>query len=238
VSEMGVVVGASGGIGGACAWRLAELPAELVAVSRRSPEPRLLALPNVAWHQADLTLEVERASICARVTGAERALRYIVLAAGIPHRGAVGDASVKDWRRVLDANVVGPAMLINDLAREARWSEKADIVVIGSLSARRALPGRSLYGATKAGIEHFARAAAVELAPRGVCVNVASVGVTDTPFLDGDRGRIEDHARARVPIGRLGKPSEVADVVHAVVTGPALLTGATIDVDGGAGVLG
>ncbi|HET6448997.1 MAG TPA: SDR family oxidoreductase, partial [Conexibacter sp.] len=96
----------------------------------------------------------------------------------------------------------------------------------------------SLYGASKAGLEHFGRCIAVELASREIAVNTISVGVTDTPFLSGDRARNEAFARERIPIGRMATPDEVAAAVAFAAAGVRSLTGATIDLDGGSGARG
>lgn len=234
--EVGLLLGASGGIGRACLEPLLGMAPRIIAVGRsagRLPSASDRILPCVA----DIGTTEGRDSIVELVEELSLPIRYVVLASGIAHRSAIQDATEGDWDRTLRSNLVGPALLLGRLLR-LTWSEPAAIVIVGSLSARRALPNRSLYGAVKAGLEHFGRTAAVELAPRRISVNVVSAGVVDTPFLGGDRERLDTYAAQRVPVGRMARPDEVADLIGYLIRAPEYLTGAVIPLDGGAGVLG
>ncbi len=233
---VGLVLGASGGIGGACLQALAPLTRTVVAVSRK-PLDDVPAEGDVRSCRADLATDEGRAAIVEAVTACAAPIAWVVIASGQPYRGPVGSISAHELRALLDVNLVGPMVLVGDLLK-LDWRTPAAIVVIGSLSARRSLPDRSAYGATKAGLEQFARSSAVELAPRGIAVNTVSVGVTDTPFLGGDEQRLARYVADRVPLGRMGTSEEVADVVRYLVQAPMFLTGATIELDGGTGVLG
>jgi len=232
---VGLVVGATGGIGGACLAQLAPITGTVVATGRR-PLPGPLP-PNVRTCRADLATETGRQAITAAVMDTAAPLGYVVIASGQAHRAAIDELTADGLRALLDVNVVAPIMLIKELLG-LEWTDPAAIVVIGSLSARRALPSRAAYGASKAALEQFARVAAVELAPRSIAVNTLSVGVVDTPFLAGDRERLERYIADRVPIGRMGNAKEVAHTVAYLVGAPGLLTGATIEMDGGTGAAG
>lgn len=233
VRELGVVVGASGGIGGACVHALAGAGPEVLATSRREQKDT-----DRNWFQLDVCDEASRKRFIDEIRERDLPLRYLVIASGVPHRANISGNTAADWERVLWANLIGPSMLITELTRDAKWSKRSSIVVIGSLSGRRALPLRSLYGTSKAALEHFCRTAAVELAPAGISVNVVSVGVTETPFLDGGRASLSSYIAERIPIGRVGRPEEIAQVVRDVILGPEFLTAAVLDLDGGSGALG
>lgn len=233
---VGLLLGASGGIGRACLEPLLGMTPRIIAVARsagRLPPASDRILPCVA----DVGTTEGRDAIVELAEGLSAPIRYLVVASGVSHRSSIQEATESDWDRILRSNLVGPALLLGRLLRLS-WTEPATIVVVGSLSARRSLPNRSLYGAVKAGLEHFARTAAVELAPRRISVNVVSAGVVDTPFLGGDRDRLDAYAANRVPVRRMGRPDEVADLVGYLVRAPEYLTGAVIPLDGGAGVLG
>jgi NAD(P)-dependent dehydrogenase (short-subunit alcohol dehydrogenase family) len=238
VAEAAVVLGGSGGIGAACVRRLAGAYDAVLAVSRRSPAEELLALDGVSWVEADIGAEAGRGAVLTALATADAALGALVVASGVAHRGPLETQTREEWERTLAVNLVGPALLLSALLAGAAWANPAGVVLVGSLSARRALPDRALYGASKAALEHFGRCAAVELAPRGISVNTVSVGVTDTPFLSGDRERIAAYARERIPAGRMAEPDEVAEAVAFALAPIGSLTGSTIDLDGGAGVLG
>jgi NAD(P)-dependent dehydrogenase (short-subunit alcohol dehydrogenase family) len=107
------------------------------------------------------------------------------------------------------------------------------VVVIGSISASRALPNRIVYASAKAGLEHFARSLSAELAERHLRCNVVAPGVIDTDFLGDNRSPLNDWVSEHVPMGRLGDRSEVATVVRFLVRdAPEYLSGARITVDG------
>lgn len=216
--------------------RLVKLGPLVVGVSRR--EPTVSFDPGrFTYCRADIASEAGRKRVADVVRHSGLPIKYVVVASGVAHRALISDDSQDDWRHVLDTNLIGPALLLGELL-ELEWMVPSSIVLIGSLSARRALPRRSLYGASKAALEQFGRVAAVELAGRGIRVNVASVGVTDTPFLAGDRETLDRYISERIPIGRAGRPDEVADLVEYLVAGPMFMTGATIEIDGGSGVNG
>ncbi len=122
-----------------------------------------------------------------------------------------------------------------NLLKRADWAEGSRLIGVGSISARRALPGRAVYGASKAAFEAFLIALGVEIAARGILVNVVAAGVTDTPFISGTKQDLEHWASERVPVGRLALAEEVASVIAYLVTSaPRYLNCSRVVVDGGA----
>ncbi|MDP9225799.1 MAG: SDR family oxidoreductase [Actinomycetota bacterium] len=234
--EVGLLLGASGGIGRACLDKLVHLTPRVLAVAR-SEQGLPPASERILGCAADLGTEEGRDAIVARIAEAAMPIRYVVVASGVPYRAALSSATAADWDYVVRNNLSGPALLLGRLLKE-RWTQPAAVIIIGSLAARRALPNRSLYGAVKAGLEHFARSAAVELASRRITVNVVSAGIVDTPFLGTEIAPLRAFAETRVPLGRIAQPSEIAHLVTYLVAAPEYLTGAVIPIDGGAGVLG
>jgi NAD(P)-dependent dehydrogenase (short-subunit alcohol dehydrogenase family) len=228
----GVVVGATGGIGAACARALAGTVGELVLSGRREePLSQLAAELDAVAVAADVATPAGRAALAGAVS---QPLAWVVLAHGIPLRGPLAELAEDDIAAAFATNLVGPALLLRRLL-DLSWTPSAAIVVVGSISASRALPRRAVYGATKAGLEHLARSLAAELAPAGIRVNVVAPGVIETPFLGADTSTLAEWVRARVPAGRLGRADEVAALVrYAAIEAPSYLTGARIAVDGGA----
>ena len=228
----GIVVGATGGIGGACARALAGCADRMVLTGRRAePLERVAREVNGVAVVADVAEPGGRRAIASASGGP---LAWVVLAHGLPLRMPLAELDGPAIEELFAANLVGPALLLNELL-QLEWAEPRAIVVVGSISASRALPRRAVYGASKAGLEHLARSLAAELGPAGFRVNVVAPGVIGTPFLGDDTSNLDAWVQTRVPQQRLGSPEEVAAVVRYLIEGaPPYLTGARIAVDGGA----
>jgi NAD(P)-dependent dehydrogenase (short-subunit alcohol dehydrogenase family) len=231
---IGLVVGA-GGIGSEVARLAAKSVDHLLLFDR---EERLvtevcleLACTGLA---GNVTVAADRHQLVQKVCGFGEPVQWVVLASGMPLRAPVTEIPAEAIQSVVDTNVVGPMALVSELLRSTPWAPGARLVGIGSISARRALPRRAVYGASKAAFEAFMVALGVELAPRGILVNVVSAGVVDTPFLGAGRESVGQWAAERVPNGRLAEAKEVAAVIVYLLTeAPGYINCARIVVDGG-----
>jgi NAD(P)-dependent dehydrogenase (short-subunit alcohol dehydrogenase family) len=233
----GILVGAGGGIGCACARALDGSAEPIILAGRRRESLDKVAAElqtRTTVVAADVAIIDGRDAILAAIEGP---IGWVVVASGIPLRSPLRDLDDEQIARAFATNLVGPALLLRRLL-ELDWEEGASIIVIGSISASRSLPRRAVYSSTKAGLEHLARSLAAELGPTGIRVNVVSPGVIETPFIGDDSAALHEWAKDRVPVGRLGAPEEVASTVrYLVIDAPAYLTGARIPVDGGAEAL-
>ena len=142
-----------------------------------------------------------------------------------------------DWTFSLNVRAFFELILV----LKNRFSERSSVVAISSIGAQRALPYYSLVGASKGAIEALARHLAVELAPRGIRVNVIAPGTVATEIwnvLPEAEGRIEA-AINHSPIRRLVTPEEVAWAAQFLCSPASMgIIGQTIVVDGGAGIVG
>ncbi len=238
--SVGIVVGAGGGIGSACA-RALDSSADVIILAGRTA-PRLEATAASLSSKsgtvvADIATEIGREAIAHRVEETRSPIAWLVLASGVPLRGPLTELAPNDIRDTLIINLVAPTLLVRRLL-DFGWMSNASIIAIGSISASRSLPNRSVYSGSKAGLEHLCRSLAAEVAPLGIRVNVVSPGVIDTPFLGSNQQPLEAWIKARVPQQRAGKPEDVADVVrYLALQAPPFVTGARIAVDGGAETL-
>lgn len=152
-------------------------------------------------------------------------------------RGLEG-LDAKAWAWTMDANA--RALLLCARRAVPLMDRGGSIISLSSQGSSRVLPGYMVVGASKAAIETMSRYLAVELAPKGIRVNVVSPGVVDTDALTHFPMREEmlDRAATNTPAGRLVTPKDVADAVS-FLTGPtaAMITGQVLVVDGGAGLL-
>jgi NAD(P)-dependent dehydrogenase (short-subunit alcohol dehydrogenase family) len=177
---------------------------------------------------AELTHADDRERLVAEAAAALGGLDALVLAAGIVRHAVVGALTEADFEATLAANLVAPVMLAQ--AALPRLVDGGGLVFVGSNLARRPVPGTLAYAAAKAGLDAAARGLALELAPRGIRVNLVAPGAVDTEML---RGRDLDALAAVHPLGRIGRAEEIAAAVLALLDAP-WTTGTTLVVDGGA----
>lgn len=219
-----LVTGASSGIGAAITTRLLADGWHVTGISRSRP-----GFDDAGFTHLPVDLaETTRAKIEAAV--GDLAVDAVVHAAGFLRVGSLGglgsDAGEAMWR----VHVRAAELLADILA--PRMTEGGRIVLVGSRTAAGSA-GRSQYAATKAALVGMARSWAIELAPRGITVNVVAPGATETPML-------RDPARSGVapklpPIGRFVQPEEVAAAVGFLLSPLAgAITGQQIVICGGA----
>jgi len=225
-----VVTGAAGGIGLAVAEAFAARGDTVTGVDARGDE---LRAATALTHRLVADLGDER---CAEVI--EQAARQggpvdvLVNAAGIYPATPLDAMTAAAWDRVQQVNVRAPVLLTVALARAGR---PAAVVNISSGAATRARPGAAHYCTSKAALEMATKACAVELAGRGIRVNAVAPGFVE---VDSPVNPVTEAYAAAVsanPIGRAGRPAEVAAaVVWLAGDEAAFVTGAVLRVDGGA----
>ena len=239
--KVALVTGGSRGIGAAIARRLAADGADVAisyAQSAEKAEAVVSALTaqgvRAASFKADQADPAQVEALVKTVAKHFGRLDILVNSAGVFVTGTVGDPAtdVAALDRQFRINVGGVAAAVR--AATSVIGEGGRIISIGSVvGSRSPLPGVSDYSATKAAVAAYTRGWARDFAPKKITVNVVQPGPIDTD-MNPDGTELATMLKAGIPLGRYGKPEEIAAAV-AFLASPdaAFITGATLDVDGG-----
>lgn len=167
-------------------------------------------------------------------------LTTVVLNAGVVAPGETEDFPVEQWDRVLGVNL--RAAFLGAQAASPYLQAGSSVVMLSSICASRGFGARAAYCASKSGVDGLVRALAVEWAPRDIRVNAVAPGSIATEMQQAmiASGRASNEGYlARIPLGRIGKPSEIADaVVYLASSRASYVTGVVLPVDGGWAVAG
>ena len=166
----------------------------------------------------------------------------LVHAAAASFSGGVLDTDPSTFLDLYDVNVVGVARLLQLCA--PRMPERGgSVIVLSSINGNFATPSQAAYAATKSALNNLVQSAALELAPRNIRINAVAPASIDTPALRASFEHKADPKAARVsnvarhPLGRLGRPEEVAELALFLASDRAQwITGSVYAIDGGAGV--
>ncbi len=239
--KVAVVTGASKGIGAAIAERLAADGASVAinyATSKEDAEALAERIRGNGGKAKAIHADIgnpsqAKAFVDAAVKEFGR-LDILVNNAGKFHIGPIGTVDEADVRSQFAVNVDGP-IFATQAAASHFSTEGGRIINVSSIAATHALPGLSVYSATKAALDALTRVWAAELGPRGVTVNAVAPGLVDTAMLRAATARMGEEAVkgmvARTPLGRLGTTSDVADVVAFLASPDARwVTGQVLDI--------
>ncbi|HEY7140997.1 MAG TPA: SDR family NAD(P)-dependent oxidoreductase [Methylomirabilota bacterium] len=240
--RVAVVTGGTKGIGEAIVRHLAAAGARVVAVSRSAPAgPAGPARDGeVTTLAADVARKAEVDGMVETVVARQGTVDILVNCAGTAKRAPALDQAEADWEYMIELNLRGTAWACRAVAPVMRRAGRGRIVNITSIGAEFGLVNRAAYCATKGAVAQLTRCLALEWGPYGITVNAVGPGVTVTPlvrpFLDANPGK-EDLMNRKIPLGRLGKPDDMAGAVAFLASDlAAYITGQTIYVDGGWGV--
>jgi 3alpha(or 20beta)-hydroxysteroid dehydrogenase len=184
---------------------------------------------GVAYRHLDVTSAEGWAEVVDGMVARHGGLDVLVNNAGVWLARGLLETSPEDYRRVVEVNQTAVFLGMRAVAPALRARGGGSIVNISSAAGLRGARQPLAYAASKWAVRGMTKAAAFELAPLGIRVNSIHPGVIDTPMIEGGH----DELAAGVPMGRLGRPEEVAELVLFLATdASAYVSGAEIAVDG------
>lgn len=211
-----------------------QVPAETVAEEIRARGTEAIAI------KADVGCEDEVTAMFQEVDRSLGPVTAMINNAGIDHKTSIADMEVADLHRVMTINVAGAFLCARESIRRMssnRGGSGGVIINISSVSARTGgMPGDVIYTASKGAIDAFTIGLAKEVARDNIRVCAVRPGITETEIFDSNIGleAIKAMARDIVPLGRIGRPEEIAGLTLWLCSPAAsYVTGALFDVSGG-----
>jgi NAD(P)-dependent dehydrogenase (short-subunit alcohol dehydrogenase family) len=239
--QVAIVTGAASGIGAATARILGQRGAHVIAADL--DQARLSTVADDIRASGGTVSPVptdisDPDSVAALVSVAKQAgeLRILVNSAGIT--GILGsrlhELPIEEFDRVIGINLRGAILLTQAVLPTMLAAKYGRIMHVASIAGKEGNPRMTPYDASKSGLIGFVKGAAKEYAGDGVLINAMAPAVIRSPMIEGEPQDVVDYMVSRIPMGRMGEPEEVAEVIaFAVSAACSFTTGFVFDTSGG-----
>jgi len=248
--KIAFVTGAGSGIGEQIARLFAQQGAHVILADIRLDAAEQVAGEiradggSARAQQLDVAEESQVKAAIELVAATEGRLNILVNNAGISHVGTILETSLEDWERVMHVNARGVFLCVREGVRQMLAQVPAGGVIINmsSVAATIGVDRRLSYSASKGAVLALTRSIAIDFVTQGIRCNAICPGTVHTPFVESylarhfagheDEVRLQLHARQ--PIGRMGRPDEIAyAALYLASDEAAFVTGSALDIDGG-----
>jgi NAD(P)-dependent dehydrogenase (short-subunit alcohol dehydrogenase family) len=243
--KVALITGATSGIGQATALKFALNGAKVALVARRADKlAEVVAAIEADGGEAkaigaDVTSEEDIERVVRETVAAFGGIDVLVNAAGIIATGTIETTELEDWDYMMNINVRAPFYLMQQ-AMPYLVERQGNVVNVSSVTGIRAFPGVLSYCSSKAAVDQLTHCAALEMAGKGVRVNAVNPGVVVTwlhrtgGMNDEAYAKFLEHSKTTHPLGRVGQPEEVADLIYFLASPQAgWITGISCPIDGG-----
>ena len=248
--KVALVTGAGSGIGREIALLYAQQGARVIVADIRADAAESVMAESVAQKglahalQIDITNEQQVIESFAQVVQEHGRLDILVNNAGVGLVGSLVETSAEDWDRIMTVNAKG-TFLCSKYAVELMIGQNPSggvLVNIASVAGQIAVDRRFAYGASKGAILSMTRSIAIDFVSQGIRANAISPGTIHTPFVEGylersfaaNKDEVRQQLHARQPLGRMGRPDEIAHAaLYLASDEAAFVTGSTLVIDGG-----
>ena len=239
-NKVALITGASQGIGRDTALALAEAGAKVTVAARQEEKLAALVKDIAAAGGEAFAVKMDVADAEQVKTGFKAVLEkfgrldILVNNAAITRDGLAMRMKADDWDAVIRTNLTGAHLCVQQALATMMRARAGRIINIASVVAEMGNAGQANYVAAKAGLIGLTKAIAMEMASRNITVNAVAPGFIETPMTDVLSDNVKQDLRARIPLGRMGCPRDVAAAIVFLASDEAgYITGATFSANGG-----
>ena len=239
-NKVAIVTGASRGIGRSVAQEISKSGAHVVCVSRSEDDLLKISkkLNDEGFSSSSFVCDVSNSNDFKKLiddtVSKFNQVDILVNNAGITKDNLIMRMSESDWNTVIDVNLKGVFNGIKAVSRQMMKQKYGRIINISSIVGLIGNPGQANYAASKAGVIGLGKAVSKELASRNITVNTIAPGYIETDMVEDIQEKVKDDLFKQIPLGRIGKPSDIATAVLYLASDEAgYITGQTLTIDGG-----